>query len=52
MPAYFGHLNFNTWIVLFTTSIEASKKPGRRSFVFSSSEEAGLWEKKIFLQAQ
>lgn len=34
ISAYFGHLNFNAWIVLFTISIEASKKPGKRSFVF------------------
>lgn len=52
MPAYFGHLNFHTWIVSFTTSVEASKKPGRRSLSSSSSGEAGLWEKKIFLQVQ
>lgn len=34
MPAHFGHLNFNTWVVLLATSIEASKKPGRRLCVF------------------
>lgn len=33
MSVYPGHLNFNTWIPLFTTSIETRKNPGR-SFVF------------------
>lgn len=52
MSPYPWHLNFNTRIVLFTTCTEASKKPGRRSFVFPSLWGSWPLAGENFLQAQ